>query len=126
LDININSLKEAIGEKLREAREEKGMSQEALAGMLGLSKVGYGALERGKNLIGLQYLVMLTFILGKPITFFLPRYAVSEAELNNLSHDPRFQEFAALWSHLTDKDKRILTEFALRCKIYNERMQQQE
>jgi len=103
----LTSLKQRFGEKLRIAREEKGMSQEELAGRLGLSKVGYGALERGKNLIGLQYLIMLTFILGKPVTFFLPRYAVSEAELNDLSHDPQFQEFAALWPDLDpgDRDK---------------------
>lgn len=108
MKINIDKLKAEVGEKLRIAREEKGMSQEELAGMLGLTKVGYGALERGKNLIGLQYLIMLTYILKRPITFFLPRYAISEAELNDLSHDPCFQEFADLWLRLDDEGRKAL------------------
>ena len=100
--IDLEKLKAEIGKKLKAAREEKGMSQEHVATMLGLSKVGYGALERGKNLIGLQYLVMLTFILEKPITFFLPSHVLTEAELNDLTHDPRVQDILAIWQLLTD------------------------
>jgi transcriptional regulator with XRE-family HTH domain len=102
--VDIEQLKAEIGEKLKAAREAKRMSQEELANRLGLSKVGYGALERGKNLIGLQHLISLTFILEKPVTYFLPRYAISEDELNDLSHDPLWQELASLWPDLTAED----------------------
>lgn len=99
--IDIEKLKREVGEKLRKAREEKGMSQEELAGMLGLSKVGYGALERGKNLIGLQYLVMLTYILKKPITAFLPNYVIG-TENNSPMLDPRLQYLVSMWPLLPD------------------------
>jgi len=114
LEINTDKLKAEIGEKLRLAREEASMSQEELAGRLGLSKVGYGALERGKNLIGLQYLVMLTFILKKPITFFLPRYTVSEAEMNDLSHDPTFQRLVECYRAADPQLRHTLVDIAER------------
>lgn len=98
--IDIEKLKHEVGEKLKAARKEKGLSQEELAKMLGLSKVGYGALERGKNLIGLQYLVMLTFLLKKPITDFLPSYAVTDNERNDPLLDPNLQLIVQNWSRL--------------------------
>ncbi len=100
--IDIETLKAEIGKKLKAAREEKGMSQEHVATMLGLSKVGYGALERGKNLIGLQYLIMLTFILEKPITYFLPNHILTEDELNDITHDPLFSTFVETWQLLSE------------------------
>jgi len=103
LEINIEKLKAEVGEKLRLAREEANMSQEELAGMIGLSKVGYGALERGKNLIGLQYLIMLTYILKKPIIAFLPDY-VTGAIHNSPMLDPRFQELASFWPQLQQQE----------------------
>jgi transcriptional regulator with XRE-family HTH domain len=115
--IDIEKLKAEIGKKLKAAREEKGMSQEHLATMLGLSKVGYGALERGKNLIGLQYLVMLTFILEKPITFFLPRHILTEAELNDLTHDPLLQEFIAAWPDLDLDQRRAFVHLAKKAPV---------
>jgi len=111
LVIDIEKLKREVGEKLKAAREDKGLSQEELAGMLGLSKVGYGALERGKNLVGLQYLVMLTFILEKPITFFLPAYVVSDFERNDPLLDPLLQEFISLWSDLPSAVQESLLNF---------------
>lgn len=113
--IDIEKLKAEIGEKLRMAREDKSMSQEVLAGMLGLSKVGYGALERGKNLIGLQYLIMLTFILEKPITYFLPGYAVTQAELNDLSHDPLFRDIMIAWKERLNPDDKKALHFFIQC-----------
>jgi transcriptional regulator with XRE-family HTH domain len=108
LKIDIEKLKAEIGEKLREAREEANMSQEELASMLGLSKVGYGALERGKNLIGLQYLIMLTFILKKPITYFLPPFCVTPEEMNNLNLDPTFRRWAECYLAMPDEIRRGL------------------
>lgn len=109
--IDIEKLKQDIGAKLKEAREEKGISQEELAKMLGLSKVGYGALERGKNLIGLQYLIMLTHILDKPITFFLPASAVTDDERGNPLLDPLFQEFMGFWDRMSERERKFLIEW---------------
>ena len=109
--IDIEKLKGEVGEKLKIAREERGLSQEELARMLGLSKVGYGALERGKNLIGLQYLVMLTFILKKPITDFLPAHVVTDSERNSPMLDPLFAELADAWPDLVPEEKEALVTF---------------
>ncbi len=38
---------EAFGKRLRELREEKGLSQESLAEILNISKYHYGSIERG-------------------------------------------------------------------------------
>jgi len=107
LIIDIEKLKGEVGRKLKAAREERGLSQEELARMLGLSKVGYGALERGKNLVGLQYLIMLTFILKKPITDFLPAHVVSNSEHNSPLLDN-------LWPHLSEHDRAYLLRLAKR------------
>jgi len=111
LIIDIEKLKGEVGEKLKMAREERGLSQEELARMLGLSKVGYGALERGKNLVGLQYLVMLTFILKKPITFFLPAYVVTNSEHNDPMLSPLLQELITLWPDIPSPVQESLLNF---------------
>ncbi len=95
--IDVDKLKEEIGDKLREAREEKSMSQDEVAKMLGLSKVGYGALERGKNLISLNYLIALTYILQKPITYFIPGQYLTEEERQDALADPRLRFIVDLW-----------------------------
>ena len=100
--INTEELKREIGKKLKRAREDKGLSQEDVAKQIGLSKVGYGAFERGSNLIALNYLLELSRILQKPITHFLPRHALTEIELNDLTHDPRVQDILNIWRFLTE------------------------
>ena len=102
--INTEELKREIGKKLKRAREDKGLSQEDVAKQIGLSKVGYGAFERGSNLIALNYLLELSRILQKPITHFLPRHALTEIELNDLTHDPRVQDILAAWRVLAVLD----------------------
>jgi transcriptional regulator with XRE-family HTH domain len=102
--INVEELKKEIGKKLKRAREGKGLSQEELAKQIGLSKVGYGAFERGSNLIALNYLLELSRILQKPVTYFFPIHTLTEAELNDITHDPRFQSLMVAWQSLAALD----------------------
>ena len=89
-----------IGHKLREARKASGHTQKEVADLLGLSYVAYGAFERGRTLISLEYLLQLPRILGKPVTYFLPSSAVSEAERQNPMLDPLLQEVVEAWPKL--------------------------
>lgn len=93
-------IRKEIGRKLKEARREMEYSQEEVADQLGLSKVGYGAFERGDNLISIEYLLQLPRILDRPITYFLPDSAVSPAEKQNPALDPFYQEVTRLWTEL--------------------------
>lgn len=64
-------LKKKIGARLRQAREDKGLTQEEVARQLGLTDVGYGAYERGQRLIPVDCLVKLTSILDRSVNYFL-------------------------------------------------------
>ena len=51
---------EAFGKRLRELREEKGLSQEALAETLNISKYHYGSMERGTRGCSIDLLLDLS------------------------------------------------------------------
>ena len=67
----VDTLKRKIGTRLRQAREDKGLTQEEVADLLGLTDVGYGAYERGQRLIPVDFLVKLTGILDRSVNYFL-------------------------------------------------------
>ena len=67
----VDTLKRKIGARLRQAREDKGLTQEEVADLLGLTDVGYGAYERGQRLIPVDFLVKLTGILDRSVNYFL-------------------------------------------------------
>jgi transcriptional regulator with XRE-family HTH domain len=66
-----DALKKKIGARLRQAREDKGLTQEDVAHLLGLTDVGYGAYERGQRLIPVDFLIKLTGILDRSVNYFL-------------------------------------------------------
>ena len=47
----------AFGERLRELRKRKGLSQEAMAELLNTSKTHYGNMERGKKGVSIDFLL---------------------------------------------------------------------
>lgn len=110
--MDINQLKETIGRRLKQARKECDLTQDEVAERLGLSSVGYGSFERGANLIALNHLIEVSRILGKPLTYFLPTPYVTLEELNDLFHDPLFQDFLALWPRLDDEGRALLLQLA--------------
>ena len=103
--LDIQALKTEIGNRLKMAREESGYSQQNLADLIGLTKVGYGALERGQNLVSLQHLIPLARILNKPLAYFLPSH-VSPEEMNDLSHHPLTARLLAAFAALPDDSVR--------------------
>jgi transcriptional regulator with XRE-family HTH domain len=62
---------EAIGERVKAARRESGMSQGELGAELGVTFQQIQKYEKGKNRIPADRLVVVASIFGKPLSFFL-------------------------------------------------------
>ena len=56
-----------VGFKIRDIREDKGLSQEKLAGLAGLHRAYIGQIERGEKNIGLKNLEKIAKGLGVKI-----------------------------------------------------------
>ncbi len=62
---------ESIGKKIREAREDLGISQKDLGISLGLSDKAISAYEAGRTVPPLETLVRIADELNKPLDFFI-------------------------------------------------------
>ena len=74
---------EAVGARLRRARLDAGLTQGELAEQLGMGQVGYGGMERGRTLIGLDVLLEVCRVLGRPVTYFVGGGVVEVADLSD-------------------------------------------
>jgi transcriptional regulator with XRE-family HTH domain len=101
-------------QKLTAAREEAGLSRAELGQKLGLSEAGYGHIESGRRLLGIEYLVQLPRILGKPVTHFLPDEVVGDTERQNALLNPRLREIVEMWPKLHETDQSLLYIFITR------------
>ncbi|MCX5643769.1 MAG: helix-turn-helix transcriptional regulator [Phycisphaerae bacterium] len=61
-----------VGFKIREIREERGLTQEKLAGLADLHRAYIGQIERGEKNIGLKNLERIARALGVRIQDVLP------------------------------------------------------
>ena len=61
-----------IGELIKEARKEAGLSQKALADSLGISQQNIAQWESGKRNPKINSLLKIAFAIGLPYTAFLP------------------------------------------------------
>ena len=96
-----------VGARLREARIEAGLTQEALAHQLGLTQVGYSGMERGRTLIGVDVLLDVCRILGRPVTYFLGGVAV---EIDDVSEETR--EVMGLMENLLQRERGAILGYA--------------
>jgi len=60
-----------VGARIRAAREQAGLTQEEVAGHLGLATVSYGAFERGDRQIGIHHLIKVAGVLGRSVNYLL-------------------------------------------------------
>jgi transcriptional regulator with XRE-family HTH domain len=84
----------ALGEKIRQKRLNKGLSQEALSGAVDLSQSFYGHIERGDRKLSVESLVKIADYLDLSMDFLLlesksPRGGDEslQCELNNIFRD---------------------------------------
>ncbi len=82
--------KKLIGERLRAARDEKGISQTALAETLGTYQTVISAIERGARGVTVQQLIRLATAVGIPPGELLGEAAVAPAKNGSVVHDRRF------------------------------------
>lgn len=67
----MEELKKVIGEKIREAREEKGLTQKELADFLGYSPMGISHFENGIREMKISDIQKIAAYFGKKLEYFL-------------------------------------------------------
>ena len=102
------------GEKIRQLRQQRGFSQEAMADELGLSTTAYGDLERGKTDLTLTRLAQIAEALGTtPMAILGATEASAEAETLRLQVEKLEIELektrleAAYWKERHDERLRM-------------------
>jgi len=102
------------GEKIRQLRQQRGLSQEAMADELGLSTTAYGDLERGKTDLTLTRLAQIAGVLDTSPTAILgAAEASAEAETLRLRVEKLEVELektrleAAYWKERHDERLRM-------------------
>lgn len=83
---NCEEIDIAIGQRVRLARRDAGLSQEALADKLGLTFQQVQKYEKGANRIACSRMVQIAQALGRPVAYFF-QDAIAEAELRRDGHD---------------------------------------
>src|ERR687886_145248 len=91
-----NKYNRFIREKIREAREESGMTQADLGEAISKSSVAISDLERGRTEVNAVDLMGIAVALKKPITFFYPNFIVVRGAKSD---------------ELTDKEKELINFF---------------
>lgn len=64
LDRDVLRLAEGIGEQVRAAREAAGLSQEAVAEKIGMTRTNYARIEHGKTNVTIETLIRIASGLG--------------------------------------------------------------
>lgn len=97
-----NEFTRGLGELLRQAREEKGLSQRDLANRISGRQATISALENGKTEPSASLLVLLAQVLEKPVTYFFPEPWGPRVARGDLSYEEQalLLEFRRL--HSTD------------------------
>src|SRR4051812_13119358 len=67
----MKEIQKAIGTKIKEIREEKGITQKELGELLGYSPMGVSYFEKGTRDLKISDLKKLSDFFSKPLSFFL-------------------------------------------------------
>jgi transcriptional regulator with XRE-family HTH domain len=108
----MNTLQSQVGARIRELREQKGISQEALAAICNLHRTYIGLIERGKRSLSLTTVEQIASGLGiAPYELFSSakgpaKTAVRDAGKKRSAAAPTMQELAAEVAAL----RQLLTE----------------
>src|SRR5215216_5189230 len=94
---------ERLAERLREAREYLGLSQEFVAQQTGISRAAVSAIENGKRKVEAVELNALAVLYKYPVTYFLD---------GALEEPASVRAIARAAARLTDKDRDQVLHFA--------------
>ena len=95
-----------MGELIRRAREEAGISQTELSEKIYRRQAAISDIENGRMEVNVTTLMLLSFILQKPLTYFFPEGWISDVPPEKLSL--REQELLIQARRLMDEDIRKL------------------
>jgi len=112
-----------IGERIRQARLDLGLSQTELADKISKKQTSVSEFERGKIDINASTLLKLALALGKPVSYFFPQWIHSIVQPEKLS--PLEAELLSIARKLNDNDLRR-TIIQLRALVAHDRTQYDE
>lgn len=98
-----------LAERLREAREYLGLSQQFVADHTGLPRVAVSAIENGKRTVAALELEALAALYKYPVTYFLDGALDEPAGVRALAREA---------TELTDRDREEVLRFAQFLKVY--------
>lgn len=94
-----------IGMKIQAAREEKGLSQEQLARLVGCSQSALSNYEKGKRRLYLSQLEKMAEVLDKPLEYFVDSLSSSHPpQPTSSDRDERFVKLVNLLGRLSDEE----------------------
>ncbi len=70
----MENYKQEIGLRLKQARKEKGLTQEKISEMLGISQKHYSEVERGITGLSVKHLIQISDILSESLDYLLKGY----------------------------------------------------
>ena len=97
-----------LGQRIREAREYLGLSQELVAKHLGIPRASVSAMEAGKRKVSSLELKELAHLLKQPVTYFLEEQEHAMAGQD----DPTCRALFRTTRALSDEDRRQVLRFA--------------
>lgn len=97
--------RKALGEKLREAREYLGFSQEEIAASVGISRSALSLIESGQRKVEALELKKLAALYKRPVGHFT-------GEEPSSGRDPDIQHLARKAAALSPEDREELSRFA--------------
>lgn len=94
-----------MGEKIRSAREEAGLSQAELAKNIFRRRATVSDLENGKSEVGTITLSRISSVLEKPISYFFPEFAIRDINIGDIS--PLTKELLIHFDMLYDENLKL-------------------
>ena len=99
----MQEITKAVGERIKEAREEKGLTQKELGDFLGYSPMGISHFEKGIRELKLSDLQKLSGYFGKDLSFFLASGKTMFRAGKNANQDGVADSLAAFDRHLLER-----------------------
>ncbi len=101
-----------IGERIQQAREESGFTQEELAAKLNCTQSALSNYELGKRRLYLAGLAYVAQILGKPLSYFVDSPASpSEDEATRLLAEPQLRDILLAAAELPPEERKLALDF---------------